>query len=390
MIMISTYTWCVIAFCLAICITSAFTVYRIITQKTPRNTGLVPYNNTCVMSHVWDAWAHDYHIMSQHMTFIGNLILRNDFNSMIHNHKMISQLQTKPLSLPVVVILGMPRTGTTMLQHWIAENDTSAMWIPYSQQSEPFSKHPKLTSIISDIKLRIVKRLFAPDLDTKHYVSANGPDEEILLMNKLCGYPDNRMLWLLGTQAYFDMATNEDDNVHAYHAYELMKRYMSHIEVPSHKRYWLLKSPVHLYPNNIKALRHVFPDANYIMTYRDNHDAILGSYASMNETVQKIFYGEDNVNPQNIKPYVVRHLKECWQGWCHAVQHIPKHKSISYAMHVATRKPRYALSNALHKFEIPEYVPPPKHGQHVYDLNRYGMNEHTKYEYLGGIRDMSS
>jgi hypothetical protein len=185
------------------------------------------------------------------------------------------------LGIPVddpIVILGLPRTGTTILQRLLSR-DSKLRSLPYWEALYPLPTRDLLqrpaetaTRIRNAERAIQFSHWLSPKLRSMHEMDAEEPDEEI---------------WLLGMD-FATMLPEASWNVPSFrHWYERADlrggyRYLRRmLQILSWYRAgdrWLLKSPQHL--EQIPILAETFPRAVFVQTHRDPV-SVTTSFASM-------------------------------------------------------------------------------------------------------------
>jgi hypothetical protein len=183
------------------------------------------------------------------------------------------EILDQPVRRPLFV-LGLPRTGTTLLYNLLACDPKSRpllMWEAIAPASRPGEegKSPDPRIRRTSHALRLLRRL-APDLSTIHPVTADGPEEcSRLLLNTFVtmyavmeNHVPSYQQWLLGQPPAVLEAAYRD--------------YYRQLQVLQWQRpprgHWVLKSPVHLFA--LHALLTVFPDAAVVQLHRDPHKVV--------------------------------------------------------------------------------------------------------------------
>ena len=180
-----------------------------------------------------------------------------------------------------VVIVGLPRTGTTMLHRVLARDPrfyTSAWWevrFPSPLSSEDLAQP---TRRIEMAKAEVKAMVDAvPELLAMHPLDAELPDEEVILMEHafMSAYDSYG-----NVAGYMQWLWQQDQTP----AYAYLKKQLQFLQWQKRQRgitaeRWLLKAPhhTHLMPILFK----VFPDAKVIQTHRDPLQTIpsMGSFA---------------------------------------------------------------------------------------------------------------
>jgi hypothetical protein len=176
-----------------------------------------------------------------------------------------------PIKAPII-IYGLPRTGTTLLQRLIAR-DEGLRHLKYWESENPMplgsveKPLPDPDPRIRKAKIRLaLLHWAAPMIVDMHEMKAEEADEELWLMAM-----DFASFFFTGgyfVPSYTDWLSNADltDSYrHLYRMLQIMQWYR-----PGER--WILKSPQHL--GHIRALLNVFPDATLVQTHRDPCTAI--------------------------------------------------------------------------------------------------------------------
>ncbi len=165
-----------------------------------------------------------------------------------------------------VVIVGQPRTGTSVLHDLMAQDPANR--VPLSWEVERPVPAPRTETYESDPRIEMAQSQFdlvdsiIPGFTTFHEIGALLAQEDVRIFDgdfKSMIYslqfevPDyNR--WLLHDA---DMATT----------YRWHRRFLEHLQSEHSAQRWVLKSPVHMW--NLPTLMAEYPDAIVVQTHRD-------------------------------------------------------------------------------------------------------------------------
>lgn len=200
-----------------------------------------------------------------------------------HEFELHPEILEVPVERPIF-ILGLPRTGTTLLHNLLAQGLSARspkLWelerpAPAIGPDTP-SDDPRCAT--SARALAQTYRL-VPHLRAVHSFDAEMPEECVLLFRKIfsCGsysidaHVPSYMNWFL-----------KSDRLPVYRQLKKMLQLLMW-KFPGH--YPVLKSPLHLY--SIDALLEVFPDARIIQTHRDP-STVAGSGCSLYEVLRTLY-----------------------------------------------------------------------------------------------------
>ncbi|MEJ6654492.1 MAG: sulfotransferase [Pseudomonas sp.] len=210
--------------------------------------------------------------LTQRQRLVGSLAARLRMQDYLARYPEIRDIEiTNP-----VVIVGFPRTGTTML-HRILANDRrffAAYWYEVRFPS-PFpgwdfdGPDPRIPAAEAEVEAYMKA---VPDLAAMHPFTATGADEEILLLEH-CFY--STMPLFLASVPSFQRWEETNDQTPGY---EYLKTALQFLQWQKQRKgqtegqRWVLKAPHHLhYPD---LLLKVFPDAQIIQTHRDPVETI--------------------------------------------------------------------------------------------------------------------
>jgi len=201
---------------------------------------------------------------------VGSLINRLELASLRQERPEIAQLELAP----PLVIVGLPRSGTTFLQHLLARDPDHRVLQHWEAARPAAPRGPadeEAAMRATDRSLRLLDYL-APDARVLHPVDTREPTEcvtlfsnslaslELATMHQVPSY----LAWCLG-----------GDLSGAYDEYALQLRVL---QAAQRRPRWLLKSPAHLFW--LDQLQRVLPEPRLIQIHRDPLE-VLGSFCSL-------------------------------------------------------------------------------------------------------------
>lgn len=227
----------------------------------------------------------------QRERIVGFLVNHLQFEAYWKRHPEIAR---EVVAEPVVII-GLGRTGTTMLQRLLAANPRfySTLWWE-ARFPVPFPGEPVENPSQRIERARAeVKQMYEtiPDLESIHPVDAMQADEEILLLEQSC-YSSTPEAFARLTR--FAAWLDRQDQTPGY-AY--LKRLLQFLQWQKRMRgvtgeRWILKSPHHIHYTDV--LLRVFPDALIVQTHRDPV-YVIPSWVSLNYSLWQ--QGCDSADP---------------------------------------------------------------------------------------------
>jgi len=200
------------------------------------------------------------------------------------------EIEQETLAAPIVIV-GLPRTGTTLLQRVLAQDPQfySMPWwesrypVPFPDESLQ-APTQRIEQARAEVKVMVEAM---PKLLSIHPMDADQADEEVMLM-------EHSFMAAMNTYAcipsYMDWLSQVDERP----AYDYLKRMLKFLQWQKRQRgitasRWVLKAPHHLL--RMKLLLEVFPGVKVVQTHRDPVDTIP-SIASFLDTLWRI-YGSD-------------------------------------------------------------------------------------------------
>ncbi len=195
-----------------------------------------------------------------------------------------------------LVIVGLPRTGTTMLHRTIAADHRmfAPLWyeVRFPCPALDWDFTTEGDRRIRDAQAEMAAMLEAnPDLLASHPMDALGPDEEIMLLEQ--------SFYSYNIQCYasvpsFDAWIEAQDHTPGYEYLRLLLQFLQWQKkrVGQQGERWTLKAPHHLHYMDL--LFKVFPDARVVQSHRDPVETIP-SLASLIAGVMTIY--SDSADP---------------------------------------------------------------------------------------------
>lgn len=180
----------------------------------------------------------------------------------------------------VGVILGLPRTGSTLLHRLLGSSPqlTSGYWwemnfpmpLPGEQPGDPSPRVNLAKSVVTDLLREW------PDFETIDPIDATGLCEEVVLLDK--SFLSSTYDSILNVPSY-GRWMDQADHRKAYAELRIWLQVVQSLRAAGPRRKWLLKSPHHLMAG-LDGLLAEFPEARLIMTHRAVEHS-LPSYCSM-------------------------------------------------------------------------------------------------------------
>lgn len=206
--------------------------------------------------------------------------------------------------LPPTVIVGLTRTGTTMLHRILASDSRfhAPLWYevrnpaPYLDW-EPSGKDQRIVEAEAEVAELLAAN---PEIASIHPMDPMGADEEILLLeHSFYSYVPNSFAHV---PSYGDFVAQADNTP----AYEYLKRQLQFLQWQKKQRgesaeRWLLKAPHHLH--FMSTLLKVFPGIQVLATHRDPNVSIPSTasfyynlWLTGDENANKLTVGEEVID----------------------------------------------------------------------------------------------
>ena len=323
------------------------------------------------------------------LTLFGRFFARKQLvELLVHRLQLADTRKRRPEIADEVIrrplfILGLPRTGTTLLYGLLAEdpaNRAPLSWEidqPYPPaESATYLTDPRIGS--TQARFDQVDKL-APGFQTIHPVGALMPQE--------CIVPTASEFMSIRFQMVFDIETYDewllDQDMHP--TYEHHRRFLQHMQSRHKCERWILKSPGHLGP--IDALFDVYPDAMIVQTHRDPI-RVIPSVANLEYTMRLV--SSDHVDAASIG----RQMMNVWskllnQGMAARAAHPEREERIlDLSMREVVGDPIGCIEKIYRYFDLDfseeardrmkHYLavhPKDKFGVHRYSLEAFGLEE---------------
>ena len=211
----------------------------------------------------------------------------------VHDRKQHPSIARERIVKPVFIV-GMPRTGTTILHDILAQDPRNRA--PLTWETMFPSPPPEAASFGSDPRIERCAATF-PSVDAQipafkamHPMGATLSQECVTMMGETMCTP------LFHNQfrvpAYQDWVDHEADWSHVYAFHE---RQLQHLQWHHALDRWVLKTGAHMW--GLEHLLRTYPDARIVFTHRDPLKSMT-SYASLTALVRSM--GSDDVDPIEI------------------------------------------------------------------------------------------
>ncbi|MES2262043.1 MAG: sulfotransferase [Pseudomonadota bacterium] len=272
---------------------AGFDVDRLLALAVERAGGLSDFgggNYRAALDVLFDSLAREANLSAQGISLLHEKIVMQLVNRLIIEDycKRYPEILAQPIDDPLVIV-GLPRTGTTLLQRALAVDPRfySAAWwetrYPAPLPGQPAQDPAQRIALArGEVEMMIE---YIPQILAIHPLDAMQADEEFMLMeHSFMSAMDS----YVNVPSYTAWLDRQDQTP----VYEYLKKMLQFLQwqkglrgVPAAPR-WILKTPQHLH--TLEVLFKVFPRAQVVLTHRDPAHTIP-SMASMAHTLWQMY-----------------------------------------------------------------------------------------------------
>ena len=278
--------------------------HRAILDEAVRRTGLDDYGS--------DEFREPLHRLLQcldtesHLSPLGRITAHNDMLALLENRlrlvedrKRNPDLAQTPIRSPLFIV-GLPRTGSTLLHHLLAQDPASRVAQAWEvmcpsppPERERYETDPRIA--LAERQLRWLDRL-VPDFKKIHPLGARLALECLAIMAG--SFQSWRFNTMYRVPTYQEWLGRQDQRP----AYQFHRRFLQHLAWRAPAERWVLKAPSHLHA--LETLFETYPDALVVQTHRDPV-TVLASVASLTAVLRAGF--SDRVDRAEIGRDVLQH-----------------------------------------------------------------------------------
>lgn len=230
------------------------------------------------------------------LTTVGRLAARSRIIGLLETRLRLVEhvrrspdVAAEPIDRPVFV-LGLPRTGTTVLYGMLAADPTMrspASWEVARPFPPPVAEDPARVAAMDKDFDRF--RRIAPTIDHIHPMGSHLPQECLALQAPQ--FASYEFVTAFPVPSYWEWLRHAD----LVPAYAFEKLFLQYLQSARRGEHWILKTPGHLMW--LDALLEVFPDALLVQTHR-NPTQVLASVSSLMSAMRSSV--SDAVDPAEI------------------------------------------------------------------------------------------
>jgi hypothetical protein len=322
------------------------------------------------------------------LTLVGRIAARQDVIGLLVTRLRMRQdrlrhpaIAAEKVEKPLFIV-GLPRTGSTLLHHLLAQDPESRVAQAWEVMSP--SPPPEAARYATDPRIeRAARQLawfdaLAPDFKTIHPLGAQLALECIAIMSPTFLSPRFHTTYHVPT--YQDWLERQDLRP----AYRFHREFLQQLQWRTPGARWVLKAPAHLFA--FDALLEIYPDARIVQTHRDPV-TVLASVASLTAVLQRAF--TDTLDALEIGHEVSRRWTN---GLDRAMQlrrsgRVPADRFLDVHYHEMLRDPMGVVERLYAHFDMPlsanaaaamrahlDQNPKDKHGAHRYSAEAFGLD----------------
>lgn len=271
-------------------------VGRLMAAATERSGGLTDFGAGRyreALTVLFDSIATQANLSPQGHAMLHEKVLAQLVNRLVIEDycKRHPEILAQPIDDPVVIV-GLPRTGTTLLQRVLATDarfHSAAWWetrYPAPLPGEPAHESARRIALARAEVEQMIH--YIPQILAIHPLDAMQPDEEFMLM-------EHSFLCAMDSYANVPRYTAWLAQQDHWEVYAYLKKMLQFLQWQKARRgvqdaqRWVLKTPQHLH--TLEVLFKVFPRAKVVLTHRDP-TATIPSMASMAHTLWKLYADE--------------------------------------------------------------------------------------------------
>lgn len=310
------------------------------------------------------------------------------FENFVEEHPEIRDEKiTRPL-----FVLGLPRTGTTLLQRLLCMHD-GARYLPFWEGYAPLPKVLGEGKDGSDGRIEGARRALSlmkwisPEMDKIHPLDVEDPEECYLIFRTYVLMPPGFDFSYLPSYWKWFSAQDHLD------AYRLHKQQLQTYQWLNRREQWVLKCPNHL--SGLQHLLKVYPDARIVYTHRDPLK-VVPSLCSLAAVAWSMI--SDDVDLDEVVEFAMSMTQRCQEAGQAALETFPRDQIIHVEFDELVSDP---VATALSIYDRFGYRRDPelkakaskwlqenksdKHGAHTYALSDFGLTGEEVRRRLKGV-----
>ena len=333
------------------------------------------------------------------LTAVGRQIQKSRLAAALVNRLRIEELLRRHPEIhdidlgTIVLITGLPRTGTTLLQRLVNSHPgirgiSGAEALNPVAAVDPSERGQRARTRRAGIAKRAISYL-APEFMAIHPIDHEQPEEDVLLLDLT--FMTQSAEAMMAVPSYSRWLEGQD---HGW-TYKYFHRILKVLCWQRPGRTWVLKTPQHM--EHLDAFIREFPDATIVQTHRDPRIA-LASFCSMVAHARGML--SDDVDPDEIGQHWYRKTRRMVQRTMRARVDTEAGRFIDVSYYDLTRDPIAELRGICEQAGIAfddeaergaarcmEANPQNRFGRHAYRLADFGLTEQVVDEAISSYRE---
>ena len=227
------------------------------------------------------------------LNVIGRLALRNDVVRILCNRLFLvrdrqthAEIAEQEIREPVFIV-GLPRSGTTLLHTLLAADPAHRVPLTWEVMSpsppDLEDRHRRVREANRDLAML---RWLAPTFESVHATGPELPQECVSLMSPT--FTSDQFDTMYNIPSYRAWFFGQDLRP----AYAFHRRFLQHLQFRRSAERWILKAPAHMFA--APALLSIYPDAKFVQLHREPVDAVA-SVSSLVTILRRVF--SDAIDP---------------------------------------------------------------------------------------------
>jgi hypothetical protein len=298
--------------------------------------------------------------------------------NLVEYRRQHPEILTETINRPLF-ILGLPRTGTTILFELIAQDP--AMRYPASWEVAKPVPPAMRGTYETDGRIRTVERFMglaeqlSPGFRAIHTIGAQLPQECVYIFASQ--FVSEQFGYMFDIPQYRDWILDRDMT----DAYRWHSQFLQHMQADYRGEHWVLKTPSHL--AYLRYLLAQYPDANIVWTHRQPIDAIA-SLSSLATNLRGGF--SDTVNPKAVAAHEMQHFAKQLNMGMQQRRQLDRGQFLDISFASICDDPINSVRGIYHYFDIPlsgeaesrmrDYLvkrPRDLHGKHDYCADQFAL-----------------
>jgi hypothetical protein len=322
------------------------------------------------------------------LTMLGRLTVRELIVSLLENllyleeeRRRRPEVEKENIRAPVFII-GLPRTGTTLLHGLMGRDPANRVPLTWEVM---FPAYPNDPDRIRSVRQRASRRLawanrLAPEFRRIHPIAPDLPQECIAITAQV--FTSIQFHTTHNVPSYEDWFERSGQDL----GYAFHYRFLQHLQSKRRGGRWVLKAPGHLF--GLEALLKRYPDAKIVQTHRDPL-RVMASMASHATVLRRAF--SDRAEPEKIAADWAARWASALEGFLQVRDRSEQNQFLDVTYEAIEEAPLETMERIYDFLDQPmgsgarqamtEFLaanPKNKHGAHRYSLSEYGLDRDTE------------